>query len=131
MKLSASIHCTAWRSASGLPNVTRCLAYLAPSSRQRSITPMPRAPWRMRPDIEPVLRVLKPSPSSPMRFSTGTLTSLERDLPRPVVDHQLLRAHSLTPGDFMSTMKAEMPPCEPFERSVAAISCRNRLRRRR
>ena len=23
----------------------------------------------------------------------------------------------------MSTMKAEMPPCEPFERSVAAISC--------
>ena len=27
MKLSASIHCTAWRSASGWPNVTRCLAY--------------------------------------------------------------------------------------------------------
>jgi hypothetical protein len=32
-------------------------------------------------------------------------------------------AVSFTPGVFMSTMKQEMPPCEPLARSVAAISC--------
>ena len=75
MKLSASIHCTACRSASGWPKVTRCLAYCVPSSRQRSITPMLRAPWRMRPTLSQCCACRKPSPSSPMRFSTGTLTS--------------------------------------------------------
>ena len=58
-----------------------------------------------------------------MRFSTGTLTfSKAISHGRSSTTSSWARS-SRTPGDFMSTMNAEMPPCEPFARSVAAISC--------
>ena len=57
-----------------------------------------------------------------MRFSTGTLTfSKAISHGRSSTTSSCARS-SFTPGDFMSTMKAEMPPREPFARSVAAIS---------
>ena len=54
---------------------------------------MPRAPWRMRPDVEPVLRVLEAVAFLADAIRDRHLDVLEGDLPRAVVDHQLLCPH--------------------------------------
>ena len=76
----------------------------------------------MRPTLSQCCACSKPSPSSPMRSSTGTLTfSKAISHGRSSITSSCGRS-SRTPGAFMSTMKAEMPPREPLERSVAAIN---------
>ena len=81
---------------------------------------MPRAPWRIRPALIQFCANLNPSPSSPMRFSTGTRTSskaISQGRSSIIVSCGL---SSFTPGVFMSTRKPDMPPRDPFSRSVAA-----------
>ena len=65
-----------------------------------------------------------PSPSLPIRFSTGTIT-LSR-----AISHGMslimvgVRRTIFTPGVAVSTRNMLRPPRLPFERSVAATNCR-------
>ena len=51
--ISASRNSTAWCSAIGLPNVSRCCAYAIASSNARSATPQARAATLTRPTSTP------------------------------------------------------------------------------
>jgi hypothetical protein len=75
------------------------------------------------PDVEPVLRVGEAAAFLADAIFDRHLDVLEGDLPGRSSTTSSWARNSFTPGAFMSTMNAEMPPCEPFERSVAAISC--------
>jgi hypothetical protein len=63
-----------------------------------------------------------PSPSLPIRFSAGTMTSSK------AISHGMsliivgVRRTILTPGVAVSTRNMLRPPRLPFERSVAATS---------
>ena len=63
------------RSATGWPNVTRDTARAHISSSARSAAPIARMQWWMRPGPSRAWAIMKPSPSSAIRFDAGTRTS--------------------------------------------------------
>ena len=56
----ASISCTAWWCAIGLPNASRSCAYRSASSSAACATPTPRAATLTRPTSIPLMKYLKP-----------------------------------------------------------------------
>ena len=77
-----------------------------------------------RPVLSVVRAILRPSPSLPSRFSTGTRTPLNRVTPfsMPFRPMKTLRFSTVTPGDDVSTTNAEMPPRPPSCFGTVAIT---------
>src|SRR6516165_236633 len=98
MNMSASIHCTAWRSASRRPKVERCLAYEVAISMHRSATPSARAPCLTRPILSHCWPKRMPSPSAPTRWLAGTRTSSSTISPRLVAHHGFVAGAELHAG---------------------------------
>jgi hypothetical protein len=75
ISLSASIHWIACLSASREPNVSRSFAHSTARSSDAWATPMFADEYGTRPCTSQVSASAKPSPSSPIRCSTGTSQS--------------------------------------------------------
>ena len=63
---------SAWKSESREPNCLRSRMYSMVRSRQNCAPPIEQAAMLSRPPSSPAIAILKPSPSLPIRFSTGT-----------------------------------------------------------
>ena len=81
MAISARVNRThSWR-AIGWPNVSRCSAYARAYSKHPSARPMALAPMTGRMEFRPSIATLKPSPSAPTRFASGTSAPSNPTLP--------------------------------------------------
>src|SRR2546428_267245 len=73
--MSAISSVTSWWPAMGLPNVLRVGAYVTEASMQACATPAAPAATECRPESSALIAILKPCPTSPRRFASGTRTS--------------------------------------------------------
>ena len=109
--MSAIMSCTNWYLPISWPKVLRSLAYLTDASRHARITPTAPAATVKRPWSSEFMAILKPSPSSPTRFSAGMCTSEKNSSPVDPAQMPSLFGiwRASTPFHSRSTMNAEMP----------------------
>ena len=114
--MSAIMKLTPWCIAIGTSNVTRSFAYSTACSYAACATPTApiAVPGRVKSSV--AIAILKPSPSSPSRFSAGTRTSWSANADVSVARCPILsRCFSIvTPGVSIGTMNADMPFAPPF-----------------
>ncbi|MCY1457992.1 hypothetical protein D9M71_753330 [compost metagenome] len=79
--MSASMWLMDWNSAMGWPNCLRVRAWSIDRFRARPAMPSMVGQCSRRFSVMRPMASLKPAPSSPMRFSTGTRTFSSRMLP--------------------------------------------------
>ncbi len=72
--MSASLNCSAWKLAIGLPNCLRSCMYCWACVSAPWAAPTEQVAMLMRPPSRPFIAILKPSPSRPSRWSAGMRT---------------------------------------------------------
>jgi hypothetical protein len=119
-KVVAAMSAIMWETAScfptGRPHCTRSLAQTRQISRQVLTVPTELLGMERRPSFKVVRAILRPRPSAPIRFSTGTRTSLKlitalASARRPM---KCERRSTFTPGQEVSTTNAlirRVPGC--------------------
>src|SRR5258707_2809801 len=92
----------------GLPHCTRSDAHLRQISRHSLAVPTEPFGMESRPSLIVVSAILRPRPSCPMSFSTGTTTSLKLMTPlaRARSPMKCERCSTFTPAQAVSTTKA-------------------------
>jgi len=113
--MSAIMKPTAWCIAIGRSKVTRSFAYSSACSYAACATPTApiAVPGRVKSSV--AIAILKPSPSSASRFSAGTRTFWSANADVSVARWPIFsRCFSIvTPGELISTTKAEIPRRPP------------------
>ena len=109
--MSAIRKLTPWCIAIGTSKVTRSFAYSTASSYAAWATPTAPAAVPGRVKSRVFIAILKPSPSSPSRFSAGTTTSVSANAEVSVARWPILSRcfSSWTPGVSMGTTNADIP----------------------
>ena len=114
--MSAIMKLTPWCIAIGMLERDALLRVRRPRARSAACaTPTApiAVPGRVKSSV--AIAILKPSPSSPMRFATGTRTSWSANADVSVARWPILsRCYSIvTPGVSIGTMNADMPLLPP------------------
>mmetsp|Transcript_58163 Transcript_58163/g.161101 ORF Transcript_58163/g.161101 Transcript_58163/m.161101 type:complete len:234 (-) Transcript_58163:322-1023(-) len=108
MAISASMKLTAWCWMISAPIVFRSFEYLSASSMARRATPTAPAATGGRVLSNAPIAILKPAPTSPSTFSSGT-TTLSKKSGR-VSEHRWPMLTSLSPADTPSELASTMNP---------------------
>ncbi len=100
-----------WKSEIGLPKARLALAYASAASKASVAMPTACAAIPMRPPSSVVIAILKPSPSRPSRFSSGTRTSVRKisTVPEALTPSLTWCRERSKPGVEASTRNAEIP----------------------
>src|SRR5262245_30072043 len=121
--ISASMNCTAWKSAMALPNCLRSLTYAIAASSAPCAMPTACAPIVGLVWSRVASAVLKPVPGSPMIRSPGMRQSSKYNsvVGEPLMPILCSLAPTAKPGSSLCTTNAEMP-LAPLSGSVTAIT---------